>query len=560
MTRSNFRIEVNRALNFANSVESDVGKWASGNALFFFFFSFAALFRFCLAWLGASVLKHFALGISGFSGFLLGFLRVPTPTPTQGASAMSSSLPCKVTKDVGCGVSELYQRFQCDYCQEDIPGLRVRCADCHDFDLCLPCFACGAQIGKHKNTHKYIFMNNGGFAIFPEAEDNEDDGSRRRKSVCHQLQSTPSAGSQESDCWNAREAMRLLDAVEQYGYGNWKDIAGHVETKTPEQTKEEYVKHFIHGLVGKHTWHEELRGYAVDHTANSADRGPLSPTLTGKLPPIAVSSQEALLLGYMPHRDDFEDFEREMELLVAQIADKSVQDEDVDVALKLAQCDIYERRLREEVRRKRVARDYQLVSKFYRENPIVQIGALGKVSPTKISNQVKAVKKGDGPRQGLFDSLRPMSQYFTAQEFSQFVSNLCVEKELKVRVKELQKYRHNGLTTVADLVPYECARFKRELKLKRLAKMKMLFVGKLPPPGTKFLPAHGDYCLKAILNPSYEEAVNQNLVVGRGIKKKAKKLKWSRKKEKTGRRLLLQQGCILTLASPARRDSTDSRN
>ena len=41
-----------------------------------------------------------------------------------------------------------------------------------------------------------------------------------------------------------------------------------------------------------------------------------------------------------------------------------------------------------QVRRKRVARDYQLVAKFYRENPIVQIGGNNKISPTKISNQV----------------------------------------------------------------------------------------------------------------------------------------------------------------------------
>ena len=54
-------------------------------------------------------------------------------------------------------------------------------------------------------------------------------------------------------------------------------------------------------------------------------------------------------LGYMPHRDDFEDFDKETENLVAQIADKSVEDEDLDIALKLAQCDIYERRLREQV-------------------------------------------------------------------------------------------------------------------------------------------------------------------------------------------------------------------
>ena len=44
---------------------------------------------------------------------------------------------------------------------------------------------------------------------------------------------------------------------------------------------------------------------------------------------------------------------------------------------------------------------------------------------------------------------------------------------------------------------------------------------------------------------------------GPGGRREKKRSKWSKKKIKTGRRLLLQQGCILTLASP-RRDSTDS--
>ena len=106
-------------------------------------------------------------------------------------------------------------------------------------------------------------------------------------------------------------------------YGNWKDIAQHVESKLPEQAKEEYIKQYIHGLVGKHTWREDLRGQQTDHT-QAADRGPLSPTLTGKLPPINVGRQEAMLLGYMPHRDDFEDFDKDTENLVAQIADRHV--------------------------------------------------------------------------------------------------------------------------------------------------------------------------------------------------------------------------------------------
>ena len=72
-----------------------------------------------------------------------------------------------------------------------------------------------------------------------------------------------------------------------------------------------------------------------------------------------------------------------------------------------------------QVRRKRVARDYQLVARFYRENPIVQIGFGAKISPQKISNQVKAVKKGDGPKKELIEALRSFNQFMTAQEFHQ---------------------------------------------------------------------------------------------------------------------------------------------
>ena len=60
-----------------------------------------------------------------------------------------------------------------------------------------------------------------------------------------------------------------------------------------------------------------------------------------------IALQEALLLGYMPHRDDFEDFDKSNEGLVSQIGVKSVEDEDIDVSLKLAHVDMYERLLRE---------------------------------------------------------------------------------------------------------------------------------------------------------------------------------------------------------------------
>lgn len=34
--------------------------------------------------------------------------------------------------------------------------------------------------------------------------------------------------------WSANEEVRLLDAIEQFGFGNWEDIAKHIETRSPE--------------------------------------------------------------------------------------------------------------------------------------------------------------------------------------------------------------------------------------------------------------------------------------------------------------------------------------
>jgi len=438
------------------------------------------------------------------------------------------------------GVAEIFTRFYCNYCQEEINGLRVSCAYCDDFDLCPECFACGAEIGGHKNHHKYYFSNNGNFSIFPKSPiASQEDKGRRRASL--QVEADRDVASKVVD-WNVREDTRLLDAVEMFGFGNWKDIAKHVETKTDLQVKERYIKCYINGVVGRLTWAEDSRGLAVDHTQD-ADRGPLSPTLTSKLPPINVAPNEALILGYMPNRDDFEDFDRSNEAHVSQMGVKSVEDEDIDIAMKLAHTDIYERALREEVRRKRVARDYQLVSQYFNENPLIQFGV--KMSPHKVANLLKLKRDGaGGPKQELIDALKPYCQFNTCQEFKSLIDNLCFEKELKVRIKELIKYRDNGLMKASHLVGFERERFKREAKIR--AKSKSISHQK-----ARLLPRSQDYSLKALLSPE-NGSIGARGVRGTqpGEKRKKHRKKWGSMKKKTGKRLLLSMGCTLTAAPP----------
>ncbi|XP_011153545.1 transcriptional adapter 2B [Harpegnathos saltator] len=308
-------------------------------------------------------------------------------------------------------MADLYAKYNCTYCQEDIAGLRVKCIECPEFDLCLQCFSSGAEIGQHKNNHAYQFMDSGTISIFNGRGN-----------------------------WTAKEQLRLLDAIEQFGFGNWEDISKHIETRTPEEAKEEYIARYLNGNIGKHTW-PPTESYVPNLTDQTkSDHGPLSPDLTSRLPPLDITPDEAAQLGYMPQRDDFErDYNHEAESLVSSLFLNPAEDDDLDIALKLAQVDMYTNNLRERARRKRVVRDYQLVSTFFAS-----------------SRKDKGVKKKRTKEEKEFrDRMRVFAQFYTAQEHEQFLTNLERERELRLRLSELYRYRENGITRHEECAHYE---------------------------------------------------------------------------------------------------------
>lgn len=235
--------------------------------------------------------------------------------------------------------------------------------------------------------------------------------------------------------WSAREELHLLDAIEQYGFGNWEDISKHIETRTPEEAKEEYVSKFLNGTIGRHTWQTAVdqRPILTDHTSD--DTGPLSQLLIQKLPPMDCTAEEAAALGYMPNRDDFErEYDPTAEQLVSTLS-LQPDDEDVDMLLKLAQVDIYTRRLRERARRKRVVRDYQLIGNFFRGN-------MKRARQTRDQREFR-------------ERLRTYSQFYTSLEFERLISSLERERALRIRLSELNRYRWNGIQRVDECVHFE---------------------------------------------------------------------------------------------------------
>jgi transcriptional adapter 2-alpha len=101
--------------------------------------------------------------------------------------------------------------YHCDYCRTDISQLvRIKCAECEDFDLCVRCFASGMHVAPHKPDHAYRVVD---FVRTPLwAPD-----------------------------WGADEELLLLEALELYGMGNWSDVADHVGSKNKQQCEQHYA-------------------------------------------------------------------------------------------------------------------------------------------------------------------------------------------------------------------------------------------------------------------------------------------------------------------------------
>lgn len=169
------------------------------------------------------------------------------------------------------------------------------------------------------------------------------------------------------------------------------------------EAKEQYIARYLEGNIGKYTWPPRQRRSSSSsstsecYTPNltdqttSADHGPLSPDLTSKLPPLDITPEEAQQLGYMPQRDDFErDYNHEAESLVSSLFLNPAEDDDLDIALKLAHVDMYTNNLRERARRKRVVRDYQLVSNFFLSS---RRGDNASVNSNSITSSNKGIKK-----------------------------------------------------------------------------------------------------------------------------------------------------------------------
>ena len=109
----------------------------------------------------------------------------------------------------------------CLYCRRDLgTEVRIRCVVCPEpvegvpASFCVECFGARVEIGEHKSSHDY------------------------------QVVDTPSVCLLSED-WTADEELRLLEALEKFGYGNWEAAAEHVGNgRTRVSCERHYVRFY----------------------------------------------------------------------------------------------------------------------------------------------------------------------------------------------------------------------------------------------------------------------------------------------------------------------------
>ncbi|CDR46013.1 CYFA0S21e00870g1_1 [Cyberlindnera fabianii] len=311
-------------------------------------------------------------------------------------------------------------KFHCDVCSSDCTNrVRISCAICPEYDLCVPCFSQGLYTGNHKPYHDYKVIETHAYPIF------------------------------DPD-WGADEELALIVGCQTLGLGNWQDIADHIGGRS----KEEVGKHFEEIYLNSRDYplpemDKDFRHIsATELTHNRQKR--IDEKRNAPLPPprptLASTPLCHEIAGYMPGRLEFEhEFENEAEMTVREMVFDS-DDTPADIELKLATLDIYNARLTSRAEKKRLLFDNNMME--YRKNAAID-------------------KKRTKEERELFNRLKAYSRLMTPQDFESLTKDMMTELYARVRIQQLQEWRRNGITTLEGGMKYEKDKIQRNANLQR---------------------------------------------------------------------------------------------
>jgi transcriptional adapter 2-alpha len=293
--------------------------------------------------------------------------------------------------------------FHCNYCGRDLSdAVRARCAVCPDYDSCLDCFSVGATLNPHKPDHPYRLIQVCSKPIFEEG-------------------------------WGADEEEKMLEALEQYGVGNWEEVANVIGTKNPLETERHYMRAYLQSNCAPLP--DPSRLIPRDKDPLNEDYNDVDP----KALRVMHMHQQEDAAGWMSKRGDFVyDWDNEAEEILGDMEigpDDSRREQD----LKLSVLEVYCHKLDERQRRK----------EFVLERGL-----------TDIKRQQALEKKRSKEERELRDKLRVFARFLPAVEMDKFVKGLLSENGLRTQLEVFREARLAGAKTVEEAHRFAAASSK----------------------------------------------------------------------------------------------------
>ena len=329
--------------------------------------------------------------------------------------------------------------------------VRIRCAhhNCHEYDLCVSCFAAGDSTQSHApSTHPYSIIEQHSVPIYVED-------------------------------WGADEELLLLEGAETYGLGSWADIADHIggfrnKDEAAEHYRKTYVESSLFPLPERaspqdmrlleEVPREEFHIRKKRRIENAKEAAKSAAPATPKQKPTASVPACHEVAGYMPGRMEFEtEYANDAEEAVQHMqfdpgdgTNPRTGEMEPEMELKLAVMDIYNSRLTLRAERKKVIFEHGLLE--YRKNSA-------------------ADKKRGKDERDLLNKAKPFARMMNRQDFEEFTSGLLHENNLRQAIAQLQDWRLMRLIDLKSGEKYEMEKQQRLQKAQTASQVDRMAVG-----------------------------------------------------------------------------------
>ena len=309
--------------------------------------------------------------------------------------------------------------LRCGQCHELLRAPYIECDECPSVlrildskikttpvFICLHCFSRGAQFDGHVNVHDFVLVR-----------DNFDIIDKN---------------------WTSSEELIFLDAMRVCGVGSWETISMRLNrNKTASDCKKHFNKVYA-------TKTNNSEGVTKNQMFTYRDGSEYPPR------PAIHSDAFYQLAGYNAARSEFElEYDNKAENILENVefpGKLGDEDDQLYESLAYAVAESYQTRLKERFRRQSIVRNHGLISE---SKNFVHLNRARAHLPTELAT--------------LFPKLHQLTSW---RELCRLIESFKLETELRDHVRNMQLYRHNGLTSLCSARVFEELQEQHNIALK----------------------------------------------------------------------------------------------